>query len=341
MTTFRTIVLSAFLLAGCGVPPAPVAKTAAAPATSPAPQSGVKDGGIQMVEIDGEHHVWTKRVGQGPVAMLLLPGGPGCSHDYFAPFEDYLPPHGVQLVLYDPLGTGRSDRPDDPGLWRLDRFVGEVEQVRAALGLESIYLFGHSWGGIVAIEYALTHASHLRGMIVSNAPASTRSLEDYNSELLARDASPETLRKVQELEARGVHDGAEYDALFDSQAWFHHHMVRLPQPLPEPLVFGCFGAGANSRESDVVFGAHRSFLDGNLRDWDRWNDLGRIAVPTLAIGAKYDFVSPAGAQRIAASIPHARLAMTAGSHMSMYDDQEPYFAAMLGFVDAVEAARAR
>jgi len=118
----------------------------------------VKTGGVTMIPIDGgKYHVWTKCVGTGAIQMLTLHGGPGCTHEYMECFEDFLPQRGIQFHYYDQLGSHYSDQPDDPSLWTVARFCDEVEQVRAALGLENFYLFGHSWGGMLGIEYALKH----------------------------------------------------------------------------------------------------------------------------------------------------------------------------------------
>jgi proline iminopeptidase len=125
-----------------------------------------------MVEVDGRFHVRTKRVGTGPVTMLTLHGGPGCTHEYFERFEDFLPPNGIEFIYYDQLGSAYSDQPDDPTQWTVDRFRKEVEQVRDALGVETFYVYGHSWGGMLAIEYALKYQQQLKGLVISNMTAS-------------------------------------------------------------------------------------------------------------------------------------------------------------------------
>ena len=126
-------------------------------------------GGVRMVPIDtpvGAFKVWTKRIGNNPaLRVLLLHGGPGATHEYLEACDSYLPADGVEYYYYDQLGSAYSDQPDEDSLWELDRFVDEVEQVRHALGLErdSFVLYGHSWGGILAIEYALAHPDTSRG----------------------------------------------------------------------------------------------------------------------------------------------------------------------------------
>lgn len=113
------------------------------------------EAGVQRIEIDGGYHVWTRRVGHGPIVLLLLHGGPGCTHEYFECFESWLSPDEYTFYYYDQLGSFHSDQPEDTSLWNVERFRAEVEQVRVALGLEQFYLFGNSWGGMLGTEYAL------------------------------------------------------------------------------------------------------------------------------------------------------------------------------------------
>src|ERR1700728_2092251 len=137
---------------------------------------GIRTAGIQMIlVVNGKYKVWTKRIGSGPVKVLLLHGGPGFSHDYLEAMESFLPAAGIEMYYYDQLGCGNSDQPDDPSLWTLARYTQEVEEVRRGLGLENFVLYGHSWGGILAIEYALNYQQHLRGLIISDMTAGTQS----------------------------------------------------------------------------------------------------------------------------------------------------------------------
>jgi len=118
-------------------------------------------GGARLIPVEtplGTFNVWTKRVGNNPdIKVLLLHGGPGATHEYFESADSYFPNASVEYYYYDQLGSGNSDNPEDPSLWDLDRFIDEVEQVRIALGLDAsnFVLLGHSWGGILATEYAL------------------------------------------------------------------------------------------------------------------------------------------------------------------------------------------
>src|SRR5438067_5345763 len=134
----------------------------------------VLSGGVKLIPVEtpkGTFRVWTKRIGNNPrMKLLLLHGGPGASHEYFEALDSYLPAAGIEYYYYDQLGSFYSDQPDAPELWELPRFVEEVEQVRTALHLEptNFYLYGQSWGGLLAMEYALKYQQNLKGLIVSN-----------------------------------------------------------------------------------------------------------------------------------------------------------------------------
>src|SRR6266702_3753976 len=169
-------------------------------------------GGARMIPVStpkGTYRVWTKRVGNDPdLKLLLLHGGPGATHEYLEACDSYLPAAGVEYYYYDQLGSGFSDQPDEPSLWELDRFVDEVEQVRRALGLdrENFVLYGQSWGGILAMEYALAHQEHLRGLVISNMMASAPDYTAYAEQVLMPEMDQDALAEIKALEAVGDTD---------------------------------------------------------------------------------------------------------------------------------------
>jgi len=144
-------------------------------------------GGVKLILIStpaGDFKVWTKRIGNNPkVKVLLLHGGPGATHEYFECFDSYLPHAGIEYYYYDQLESFYSNQPSDERLWNLDGFIDEVEQVRKALGLNSdnFYLYGQSWGGILAMEYALAYQKNLKGFIISNMMCSIPDYIQYNT----------------------------------------------------------------------------------------------------------------------------------------------------------------
>jgi proline iminopeptidase len=148
-------------------------------------------GGVRMIPIitsKGTFRVWTKRVGNNPkIKLLMLHGGPGGTHEFFECFDSYLPAEGIEYIYYDQLESYYSDQPNDSSLWTTEHFVEEVEQVRKALGLnkDNFYLLGQSWGGMLAMEYALKYQDNLKGLVISNMMASIPEYNKYAQEVLA------------------------------------------------------------------------------------------------------------------------------------------------------------
>jgi proline iminopeptidase len=294
--------------------------------------SEVKTGGVKMVEVDGKFHVWTKRVSSGPIKMLTLHGGPGCTHEYFECFEDFLPQHGIQFFYYDQLGSAYSDQPDEAALWRIERFREEVERVRTALGLEDFYLYGHSWGGMLAIEYALKYQDYLKGLVISNMTASIASYVAYIN-ILREALPPETLQTLKNYEAVGDYEAQEYQDIMFKQI-YAKHICRI-NPLPEPLARMLRHLSA--KVYNAMQGPNEFVVTGTFRDWDRWADLERIDVPTLLLAGRFDTMSVADIQKMGSLIPRSRVAICEqGSHCSMYDDQQKYFHELVSFIRDVE-----
>jgi proline iminopeptidase len=297
----------------------------------------VKTAGIRLIPVDGRYKVWTKKLGSGPIKMLTLHGGPGATHEYFECFEDFLPQAGVEFYYYDQLGSFYSDQPDDKSLWTIDRFREEVEQVRAGLGLEGFYLYGHSWGSMLAIEYALKYQKHLKGLVLSSMTASIASYMDYIAKLRA--ALPkDVLATLEKYEARAEYEAPEYqDVLF--REVYGRHICRL-DPWPDP-VSRAF-KHINNQVYGTMQGPNEFVVTGTFKDWDRWTDLSKITVPTLVIGARYDEMNPEDIRRMGQLLPNARVAICeAGSHLAMWDDQEAYFRALIPFLRDVAKGRFR
>src|SRR5262245_25397467 len=289
---------------------------------------GVRTGGSRRVKLASGHEVWTKQVGYGAIPMLTLHGGPGATHFYFECFEDFIPPDRVRFWYYDQLGCGFSDTPDDASLWTVDRFRAEVEEVRAALGVNRMVLYGQSWGGMLAIEYALAHPERVERLIVSNMTAGMPSYVEYVSSL--RNALPADVdAAMRTFETAGNFDAPEYQQLL-FQHLYNKHICRL-DPWPEPVVRAF--AHLSQPVYNTMQGPSEFEVTGNFKSWDRWADLPRISVPTLLIVGRYDTMSVAQIERMAKLIPHAQLVVCEnGSHMSLYDDQQAYFAGLLPFV---------
>jgi proline iminopeptidase len=298
-------------------------------------RSDVLSGGVRTIPIEtpsGTFKVWTKRVGNNPtVKLLLLHGGPAATHEYFECFDSFLPAAGVEYYYYDQLGSFYSDQPDDPALWTIDRFVDEVEQVRVALGLDSFFLLGHSWGGILAIEYALAHQEHLKGLVVSNMMASVPAYNAYAQRVLIPPMDERAVAQIQQLEADGRTEEPLYEELLMEHHYRHHVLRMPPEKWPDP-VLRAFGH-INRSIYVPMQGPSELGASGVLVDWDRTEDLARIDVPTLVIGAAHDTMDPEHMRWMAGEFPRGQyLHCPNGSHLAMYDDQQTYVQGLIAFL---------
>jgi len=297
-----------------------------------------------MIPIDtpkGTFRVWTKRVGNNPtIKVLLLHGGPGVTHEYFEAFDSYFPGAGIEFYYYDQLGSYYSDQPDDTDLWEVERFVDEVEQVRLALDLgpDNFYLLGQSWGGILALEYALEHQDKLKGLIISNMMASIPEYNEYATDVLMPEMDQLALAEIQGFEDAGEFANPRYMELLVEQHYVHHVLRMPPADWPDP-VNRAF-KHMNPEVYVLMQGPSELGASGRLLEWDRTADLDQIRVPTLMIGAKYDTMDPAHVEWMASAVQNGRyLHCPAGSHLSMYDDQAVYFDGLIDFIEDVDAGR--
>ena len=304
----------------------------------------VLGGGVKVIPVKtpkGTFHVWTKRVGNNPtMKVLLLHGGPAATHEYFEAFDSYFPSAGIEYYYYDQLGSFYSDQPDEPELWDLPRFVDEVEQVRQALGLNrnNFYLLGHSWGGILAIEYALKYPQNLKALVISNMMASIPAYNEYAQKVLMPAMDQTALAEIKRLEAAGDYENPRYMELLIPN-FYVHHLLRMPQEQwPDP-VNRAF-KHLNPKIYVPMQGPSELGASGKLVNWDRTLDMGRITVPTLAIGARYDTMDPAHMEKMATRVQKGRyLYCPNGSHLAMYDDQKVYFEGLVQFVFDVDTGR--
>jgi proline iminopeptidase len=301
-------------------------------------------GGVRRIQITtpcGTFKVWTKRVGNNTrIKLLLLHGGPGWTHEYFEACDSYLPAAGVEYYYYDQLGSYYSDQPDDADLWVLPRFVDEVEQVRVALGLDAgnFYLLGHSWGGILALEYALQYQQHIKGLIISNMMASIPAYNTYAENTLMPSMDPTILAEIKRLEEVEDYKNPRYMELLMPHHYIHH-VLRMPlDAWPDPVE-----RTFKHLNADVYVpmqGPSELGASGKLATWDCTARLGDICVPALTIGARHDTMDPAHMQAMARAMPRGRyLDCPDGSHLAMYDDQQVYFDGLIGFLNDVDSGR--
>jgi pimeloyl-ACP methyl ester carboxylesterase len=248
------------------------------------------------------------------VPLLCLHGGPGSTHNYFEPLEQ-LAAGGRRVVVYDQLGCGNSDRPDDPELWTLELFLDEVQTVRDTLGLDEIDLLGTSWGSILALEYVLGMPEGLVSLTLNAPPTAAETWAAEAGRLRAPLAEDEAVAEEQ---------------------FAQRHICRL-DPLPECVERGL--AGRNKEVYRVMWGAQEWRPTGRLRDWDIRPRLPEIDLPTLITSGRHDICTPALAETAHRGIAGSEWVLfEESSHTAFVEEPERYRAVLTGFLDRAEAA---
>ena len=299
-------------------------------------------GGVKIIQIQtpsGKFNVWTKRTGNNPTKkVLLLHGGPGANHEYFQAADSYFPKESIEYYYYDQLGSSFSDKPKDNSLWTIERFVDEVEQVRLGLGLNenNFIILGHSWGGILGIEYALKYQDKMKALIISNMVPSIPDYIKYANEVLAPKLDPIVLKKIREYESAEDYTNTEYLSLIE-EYYYPKHVLRMPlDQWPSPVTRSMAGLNYDiylKMQGPSEFGV---VGDALLKDWDRKDDLKKLKIPVLTIGGKYDTMDPKQMEWMSSEVQNGSyLHCPNGSHWSMYDDQETYFNGVTKYINSL------
>ena len=283
-----------------------------------------------FIQIDG-HKVWYRSVGEGGIPLLCLHGGPGAGHDYLESLEALAALRRV--IFYDQLGCGRSDIPDDPSLWRIERFVAEVDGVREALRLGPVHLLGQSWGGMLSIEYMLSRPRGIVSLVLASTSASISQFV-AEAETLKAQLPPEMYATMQRCEAVGDYADASYKAAVNE--FLRRHLCRL-DPWPDAIL----RTGKNIEGNPVYLtmnGPNEFIVIGNLRDWDRRDRLGEIVVPTLVTVGAYDELPLPLAETIQRGILGAELRIFEhSSHVAHLEEAAAFMAVVADFHARVEA----
>jgi proline iminopeptidase len=282
----------------------------------------------------GPYEVVPYSYGDGDEVLFLLNGGPGLPCDYLREPMLRMADAGYRVVTYDQLGCGASDRPRDPGLWTIARYAEEVEAVRTGLGLGPVHLLGHSWGGWLGIEYATTYPSALKSLVLSNTCGDMPHLiQELNR--LREALGSETVAMMQRHEAEGTLDHEEYKAAITLLNY--RHVLRLPEwPDPVKRSLGDW----NMDVYGTMQGPNEFLYTGNLKDWNRLEQMRSIKVPCLMLVGQHDELPPSCAMRMHHAVPGSEIKVFPNSsHMPFYEEPDAYFATLTGFLDRARAAR--
>jgi proline-specific peptidase len=286
----------------------------------------------------GGGETWYRIVGDGEepgkLPLLCLHGGPGALHDYLEPLGD-LAETGRRVIFYDQIGCGKSwiEKPED--FWTTELFVEEVGAVRDALGLDRVHLFGSSWGGMLALEYALTKPDGLASLILSSSPPSIPVWAEEAGRL--RDQlPPETRAVLDEHEAAGTLDSPEYQEA--TMEFYARHVCRL-DPWPDYVLRSFTGLEEHPEVYMTMQGPNEFVITGTLKDWDITGRLGEIDVPSLITAGRHDEFTPRQADALHRGIAGSELVtFEESSHMQFAEEPQRFREVVSAFLDRVEAA---
>lgn len=258
--------------------------------------------------------------------VLALHGGPGSPHDYLKPFED-LAAHGYHVVFYDQLGCGRSELARDVAEYSVERDVDDLDAVRQGLNLGTVHLVGSSYGGALAIAYALSHPEGIRTLVsasgLASVPLTVREMARLKGELPA--PIPAVLAKH---EAVGAYTDPEY--LGAVMEFYRRHLCRL-SPWP-PEVQYTIDHGLSPKYL-TMNGPNEFTITGTIRDWDVTARLGEIRAPTLVTAGRYDEVTPTVARAIHDGIRGSEFRLfEKSSHLAFWEERESYMRSLAGFL---------
>jgi len=294
----------------------------------------------RLVVDEAGHEIAYWLFGKGPETLVGLHGGPGADHRALRRLGE-LAGDGLQVLLYDQLGSGKSDRPDDDSLWTVPRFVGELETVRTELGLGRMHLLGQSWGGMLALQYALDHPEGVKSLVLSNTAASTA--EIYRSMTqLKLDVGADLFVKMVAYEARGELEHPEYE---DATMQLLARHLRRATPFEIERSIGEFEEimvplmGDLGRAYFVMWGPHEFLLTGTLADWDVTDRLPDIGPPALIVCGWYDEVDVRCHRILADGIADNEFVIFGNSsHVTILEKEGDAYLAVVGdFVRRVSA----
>lgn len=288
----------------------------------------VPGGNVYTKLYDPARRLFGFRLGRIKKALVMIHGGPGYPHNYLenlSVVSDLIP-----VLFYDQLGCGKSERVQDTTLWNVKRFVEELESIRVFYKVDQLILHGHSWGSIVALEYALKFPERVSG-IVMESPCVSIPLWKRDSERLLEQLSVENQKIVEETKRNyrfGNHDFVL--AVDEYYRKFVHH------ERPKPPVLQYCDMQACSEVYTTMWGPCEFILSGSLAPYDRSEELKNISLPVLFTAGEHDEVLPETLSVYESFCQNARTIVLENSrHFPHMDASEDYEALLREFLSKI------
>ena len=294
--------------------------------------------GTKIITLDNGYHLWTNTQGEGDIHLLALHGGPGGNHEYWEDTAEQLAKQGlnVQVTMYDQLGSLYSDQPDysDPEIAKkyltYEYFLDEVDEVRAKLGLDNIYLIGQSWGGLLVQEYAVKYGQHLKGAIISSMVDEIDEYVDHVNALREKTVPADAVAFMKDCEDRNDYSNPKYQEYVQVM---NEQYVDRKQP---SKLYHLKDLGGDA-VYNVFQGDNEFVVTGKLKDWHFRDQLKNIKVPTLLTFGEHETMPLETAKTMDSLIPNSKLVTTPnGGHHHMVDNPDVYYKHLADFIRSVE-----
>lgn len=286
------------------------------------------------IEVTGGK-VWYQKYDSaaGGTPVIVLHGGPGSSCYSLQVLKSLAKDRPV--ILYDQLGCGRSERPTDTRLWRIDRFVEELAQIREALKLEEVHILGHSWGTTLAAAYCLTKPSGVKSVIFSS-PCLSAPLWEQDQKKNLKKLPHDIQETIKHSEENGTTDSQEFQAAIEV---FSKHFVNRLEKNPEWLEQRPPGY-RNSEIYNIMWGPSEFTVLGNLREFDCTSQLKEISCPTLFTCGRFDEATPETTEYYSEVTPHSQFyVFEKSAHMAYIEEPEEYLTVMGNFLHLVDSPK--
>ncbi len=262
--------------------------------------------------------------------LLVIHGGPGAARYYLLGLA-LLARRDRQVIFYDQLGCGLSDKPTDESLWTVETFVSELVELRKQLQLDTVHILGHSWGGMLLIEYLLTQPAGIKSAILASSMISLP-LYQKEADKIKKKLPKDVYKTMLAHEKAGTTQSDEYKKAY---AVYNSHYIYRGSTFPPEFSTpeGQNGTAAYYK----MWGPSEAYIDGTMRDWDMIPRLHEIAVPTLVISGEFDELTPKQAKITAKEIPNSQLEIISdASHCAHIEKEDEYLVALNTFLNKIE-----
>jgi proline iminopeptidase len=282
--------------------------------------------GERRLAVEGGN-IFYQVIGTGTgVPIVLLHGGPGYTSHYLQPLTALGDDRPV--IVYDQLGSGRSDRVIDTTLFQIGHYVRELDSLRRALRLDRLHLYGHSWGSMLALEYMASNPIGIVSLTLASPVISAASWTADGKALLQ--TMPDSIqRAIGRHEATGTTSSPEYQQA--SFAFMVRYVFGMEPPFPPELDSAI--AGYNPAVYETMWGPSEFSLRGNLRTFDRSTVLKNLQIPVLFTAGRHDEARPGTVERFAREVPNAKVRIFEKSaHLAMLTERQAYVEVMRAFL---------